>query len=85
MQARCLLCGRPTFDPDKRERPWVRAVAKGRQVLICPTCQRERPDWMDTLDRCERCGSTRLSAMLGEIVCRQCGLVAGTTRDDDVL
>jgi uncharacterized protein (DUF983 family) len=85
MQAGCLLCGRPTFDPDKRERPWVRAVAKGHQVLICPRCQSETPDWMDRLDRCDRCGSTRLSAMLGEVVCRQCGLVAGTNRSDDVL
>jgi hypothetical protein len=85
MQAGCLLCGRPTFDPDKRQRPWVRAVAKGHQVLICPSCQTERPDWMDPLDRCDRCGSTRLSAMLGEVVCRQCGLVAGTPQRDDVL
>lgn len=73
-----MLCGRPTFDPDKRDRPWVRAVSRGRQVLICPACQGERGDWADELDRCERCGSTRLSAMLGEVVCRQCGLVAGT-------
>jgi transcription initiation factor TFIIIB Brf1 subunit/transcription initiation factor TFIIB len=40
---------------------------------------------MDPLDRCDRCGSTRLSAMLGEIVCRQCGLVAGTSQPNDVL
>ena len=25
------------------------------------------------LDRCPACDSTRLSAMLGEVVCRQCG------------
>ena len=74
-RAGCYLCGRPTFDPDKRERPWVRAVAGGRQVLVCPFCQAERTDWAEGLDRCQQCGSTRLSAMLGEIVCRACGHV----------
>lgn len=71
----CLFCGRPTFDPDKRERPWVRAVAGGQQVLVCPTCQAERADWAEAFDRCERCGATRLSAMLGQVVCRACGHV----------
>jgi predicted amidophosphoribosyltransferase len=70
----CLLCGRPTYDPDKRATPWVRAVSDGRQVLVCPECQRDVPDWAERLDRCEECGSTRLSAMLGQIVCRACGL-----------
>ena len=69
----CSLCGRPTYDPDKRERPWVRAVSGGRQVLICPICQVEQPDWAERLDRCGSCGGTRLSAMLGEVVCRACG------------
>jgi hypothetical protein len=69
----CALCGRPTYDPDKRERPWVRAVSGGRQVLICPACQADRADWASSLDRCEACGGTRLSAMLGEVVCRACG------------
>ena len=73
--ATCELCGRPTYDPDKKERQWARAVAGGRQVLICPQCQVDRPDWAAGLDRCERCGATRLSAMLGEIVCRACGEV----------
>jgi hypothetical protein len=73
----CLLCGRPTYDPDKRERPWIRAASEGRQVLICPTCQTTNQDWAARLDRCARCGSTRLSVMLGEVVCRQCGLIAG--------
>jgi predicted amidophosphoribosyltransferase len=71
--ARCFLCGRPTYDPDKKERPWARAVATGRQVLVCPQCQADRPDWSSRLDRCQQCGATRLSAMLGEIVCRACG------------
>jgi uncharacterized Zn finger protein (UPF0148 family) len=35
------------------------------------------------LDRCERCGSIRLSMTLGEVVCRQCGLVAGTQQEAD--
>jgi hypothetical protein len=73
----CFLCGRPTFDPDKRERPWARAAVGGHQALICPRCQEERPDWVVQLDRCERCGATRLSVVLGEIVCRECGHVRG--------
>jgi hypothetical protein len=72
----CVLCGRPTFDPDKRAAPWVRAVRGGRQVLICPDCQRERPDWAQGLDRCEACGGTRLSVQLGDVVCRACGHTA---------
>jgi predicted amidophosphoribosyltransferase len=79
------LCARPTYDPDKRERAWSRAVADGRQVLICPVCQADRPDWAAGLDRCERCGSTRLSVMLGEVICRQCGLIAGTLERDEPL
>ena len=73
----CLFCGRPTFDPDKRERPWVRATVEGHQVLVCPSCQEERADWAVQLDRCEACGATRLSVMLGEVVCRECGHVRG--------
>jgi predicted amidophosphoribosyltransferase len=80
-----MLCGRATYDPDKKERPWSRGVSDGRQVLVCPRCQSERSDWMDRLDRCERCGSTRLSVMLGEVVCRQCGLVAGTLTHEEPL
>jgi hypothetical protein len=71
----CRRCGRPTYDPDKRSAPWARAVAGGRAVLICPSCQRE-PSWADGLDRCARCGGTRLTAMLGEVVCRACGHTA---------
>ena len=81
----CMLCGRPTYDPDRKERPWSRAVSGGRQVLVCPQCQADRPDWMEMLQRCERCGSTRLSVMLGEVVCRQCGLVAGTLEPQEPL
>jgi hypothetical protein len=80
---RCLLCGRATFDPAKRERPWVRATVSGHQVLVCPTCQQERPDWAVQLDRCEVCGSTRLSVTLGEVVCRGCGHVRGHRRSGE--
>ena len=76
--AACMFCGRATYDPDKKSRPWSRAVAGGKQVLVCPECQAERPNWADALDRCEECGSTRLSAMLGEVICRQCGHMALT-------
>jgi hypothetical protein len=72
----CSLCGRATYDPDKRGVPWIRAVSGGHQVLICPECQRDRPGWADTLDTCAACGSTRLSAMLGEVVCRACGVTS---------
>lgn len=75
---RCFLCGRPTFDPGKRERPWVRAAVEGGQVLVCPACQEERPDWAVQLDRCEACGATRLSVTLGEVVCRACGHIRGS-------
>jgi len=71
----CFLCGRATFDPDKRERPWIRAVAGGAQVLICPACQDQRLDWPRKVDRCEACDGTRLSAVLGRVVCRACGHV----------
>lgn len=69
----CLFCGRPTYDPGKRERPWARGVRGGHQVLVCPACQQDRPDWADELDHCPRCGATRLSVMLGEVICRGCG------------
>lgn len=75
---RCFLCARATFDPAKGERPWARAAVGGHQALICPRCQEERPDWVVQLDRCERCGATRLSVMLGEVVCRACGHVRGS-------
>jgi hypothetical protein len=81
-EAACWLCGRSTYDPSKRETPWARGVAGGRQVLVCPACQASVPGWMDRLDQCERCGGTRLSAMLGEVVCRSCGaLQSGDSPD----
>lgn len=80
----CRLCGRATYDPDKRERPWARGVQGGRQVLTCPHCQQDRPDWLDGLDACRRCGSTRLSVMLGEVVCRECGFAHGHEPEEPI-
>jgi uncharacterized Zn finger protein (UPF0148 family) len=53
-------------------------VSGGGQVLVCPVCQRDRQDWAARLDRCQRCGSPRLSLMLGEVTCRACGFLAGS-------
>ena len=69
----CERCGRVQTDPVKGAAPWAGGVAGGRQVLICPDCQRAEPSWSDTLDRCWGSGSTRLSLVLGSIVCRACG------------
>jgi uncharacterized protein YbaR (Trm112 family) len=43
------------------------------QILICPDCQQEHPTWTAELDRCPNCGSTRLSIVMGSLVCRECG------------
>jgi hypothetical protein len=76
------VCGRATYDPDKREGYWTRGVRGGHLVLICPSCQLSR-EWRSQLDRCEQCGSVRLSVTLGEIVCRDCGHLAGSAREED--
>ena len=64
---------RPTHLRSRQARGAVGAGGLGARVLIFPGGQRERPDWADGLDRCGACGGTRLSAMLGEVVCRACG------------
>ena len=69
----CSICRRPTYDPDKRERPWARGVRGGSLTLVCPRCQGDHPDWASGFDRCRSCGSTRLNVALGMIVCRACG------------
>jgi predicted amidophosphoribosyltransferase len=51
----------------------VRLVTGGVQVLLCPDCQAADPLWRDRSDHCPACGSTRLSVMLGSVVCRACG------------
>ena len=43
------------------------------QILVCPVCQQEHPDWQREARACRRCGSTRLQIQLGMIVCRSCG------------
>lgn len=71
----CLLCNARQTDPARGPSLWKRGVQSGRQVLICPDCQR-RADWTVGLDRCRRCGSTVLVRRLGETACRDCGEVA---------
>ena len=75
----CYRCSKVQTDPDpqRREPPWGRGVVKGRQILICPGCQEEDPGWTAELDRCPACSSTRLSVVLGSIVCRACGRSSG--------
>lgn len=58
-------------DPVKGAAPWGRGVVKGELILVCPDCQADGT-WIDALTRCSQCGSTRLSVMLGSIVCREC-------------
>lgn len=72
----CLLCGRRQVDPSSGPSDWVRGVAAGEQVLVCPDCR--HPGWDDALDRCLDCGSTRLVKRLGEVTCRACGAVDRT-------
>ena len=55
---------------------WVRGVAGGEHVLVCPDCR--LPGWDDALDRCADCASTRLVKRLGEVSCRSCGAVDRT-------
>jgi predicted amidophosphoribosyltransferase len=70
----CYRCGRVQTDPPPgRPSPWARAVVRGEQILVCPECQSTHPAWTDELDRCPRCGNTRLSIVMGSVLCRQCG------------
>lgn len=69
----CYRCGRVQTDPAKGASPWGRGVVRGEQVLVCPSCRAADPGWAAALDRCERCGATRLSVVLGSVVCRACG------------
>ncbi|MEA2447225.1 MAG: hypothetical protein QOK47_862, partial [Actinomycetota bacterium] len=56
----CYRCERVQTDPVKGASPWKRGVMKDEQVLICPECQGEVPDWQSAFDHCPRCGSARL-------------------------
>src|SRR5438105_13502538 len=75
--AGCRLCGRATYDPDKRSRPWVRGVAAGSQELVCPQCQGTNPGWDLTRPRCARCGGIPRSLTRGEATCRARGNLRG--------
>lgn len=68
----CYRCGRIQTDPAKGQPPWARGVVGTGQVLVCPTCQGSVDGWETELDSCPRCGSTRLSIVMGSVVCRQC-------------
>jgi predicted amidophosphoribosyltransferase len=70
----CYICGRIQKDPPKMvPSSWARGVVEGEQVLVCPVCQREHPDWTTRAERCPRCGSPKLSMQVGFRVCRACG------------
>lgn len=70
----CYRCGRVQTDPPPGQpSPWARAVVHGEQVLVCPECQSTHPAWTDELDRCPRCGDTRLQIVMGSVLCRRCG------------
>lgn len=69
----CYRCGRVQQDPKKGPSPWARAVVGAEQVLVCPECQQEHPDWTSDAVPCRTCGSNKLQIQLGLIVCRKCG------------
>ncbi len=74
----CHFCGRVQTDPvAKQPVTWLRGVIGGEQVLVCPDCATNEPR-AAAFDRCDRCGSTRLSITLGSVVCRSCGAVDAT-------
>ena len=69
----CVMCGRVQEDPAKGSTAWARAIVENEQVLVCPKCQGDHPDWSAGAERCKRCDSTRLQIQLGMHVCRACG------------
>ena len=48
-------------------------MVSGEQVLMCPSCQSEQPDWLDSAERCPNCGYKKLTLKLGFRVCPKCG------------
>jgi hypothetical protein len=70
----CYRCDLRQVDPDRGQSPWKRGVKSGAQVLICPACQGSF-DWMSDLDQCSVCGGVHLMRRLGEVECRDCGMV----------
>ena len=69
----CHLCQRVQTDPVRGASPWARGVSGGEQILVCPECQARDASWTELLQRCPRCSGTRLSIVLGSVVCRECG------------
>lgn len=69
----CYRCPRIQTDPVKGASPWARGVVDREQILICPECQVAHPQWAEDLDRCPRCGNTRLLMVMGSLSCRACG------------
>lgn len=69
----CYRCSKLQTDPVKGVSPWGRGVVAGEQILICPDCQQAHPQWTSELESCPRCGSTRLSLVMGSVSCRGCG------------
>ena len=69
----CYRCGRVQTDPVKGASPWAVGVREREQILVCPDCQQEDREWAAALDRCPRCGATRLKVVMGSVVCRACG------------
>ncbi|GII91816.1 hypothetical protein [Sinosporangium siamense] len=68
----CYRCGARQTDPARGASPWKRGVLDETQVLVCPDCQRAHAP---ELDSCASCGSTALICRLGEVECRDCGVV----------
>ena len=68
----CHLCDKVQTDPVRGASPWARGVIEGEQILVCADCQQDGT-WTGLLQHCPRCGGTRLSIVLGSVVCRSCG------------
>ncbi len=69
----CYRCSKIQTDPVKGASPWARGVVRREQILMCPECQATHAGWIEELDRCPRCGNTRLSMVMGSLSCRACG------------
>jgi len=70
----CYRCGARQVDPARGHSPWRRGVKGDEQVLVCPGCQ-ACADWTADMDKCRQCGSVHLVRRLGEVECRDCGMI----------
>ena len=68
----CYRCERVQTDPVKGASPWKRGVIDDEQILVCPDCQDEHPQWQQEVDKCPHCGSGRLVIVMGSILCKDC-------------